>query len=202
MAHEEERRRIARDLHDGISQRLALLVADLEAAAIDAADAAAQRRCRHLARTAGDVAAHVNRISQQLYPAKLETLGLVAAIGAFCQELWNSDRLRVRFTHDDPPRSVPGDLALCVYRVVQEGLRNVIAHSGVRDADVHLSGRSHELLVRVADAGRGFVPEARGGTGLGLISIRERVAAIGGTLVVHTAPGLGTRIVVKLDAEP
>jgi signal transduction histidine kinase len=202
-AQEEERRRIARELHDDVSQRLALLAVQLEQVALDSpGDDAFRRRWRDLARTAGDIATDLHRISHRLHPAKLETLGLVAAIGGFCQELWCRQRLRVRFTHANVPHAIPGDVALCLYRIVQEGLQNVIKHSGVLEADVHLAGDGHELLLRIADAGGGFIPNAPSAGGVGLASMQERVNAIGGTLIVHAAPGLGTRIVVKVDAEP
>src|SRR6185503_6209655 len=111
------------------------------------------------------------------HPAKLETLGLVASIGGFCSELWRRQRLEVRFTHGNVPRAVPGDVALCLYRIVQEALHNVIKHSGVLEADVHLSGTGTELLLRIADAGAGFVPIAPRLTGVGLASMHERVAS-------------------------
>jgi signal transduction histidine kinase len=200
-AQERERRRIARELHDDISQRLALLAVELERLALSAPGDEAFRRCWHdLSHAAGDIATDLHRISHSLHPAKLETLGLVAALDGFCQELWCRQHLRVRFTHDNVPRALPGDVALCLYRIVQEALYNVIKHSGVLDADVHLSGAGHELLLRIADAGGGFAPVAAA-AGVGLVSMHERVEAIGGSLVVHAAPGRGTRIVVKVDLE-
>jgi signal transduction histidine kinase len=202
-AQEEERRRIARELHDDISQRLALLAMELERLGLDAPGNDAFRgRWRDLSRTAGDIAADLHRISHSLHPAKLETLGLVAAIAGFCQELWARQRLRVRFTHVSVPRALPGDVALCFYRIVQEALHNVVKHSGVLEADVHVSGDGHALRLRIADAGAGFDPAAPARGGVGLVSIRERVESIDGTLTVHAAPGRGTRIMVKVDLEP
>jgi signal transduction histidine kinase len=199
-AQEEERRRIARDLHDDISQRLALLAVELEQLAIDAnGNDVLRLRCHELSRTAGDIATDIHRISHSLHPAKLETLGLVSAITSFCHELRRHHSLMVRFTHVNVPRALPGDVALCLYRIVQEALYNVIKHSGVLEADVHLSGAGNELLLRIADAGQGFHPGAHGVAGVGLASMHERVTSLGGNLSVHAAPGRGTRIVVKLE---
>jgi signal transduction histidine kinase len=201
-AQEEERRRIARELHDDISQRLALLAIELEQLALDApGDEKFRRRWHGLSRAANDIATDLHRISHSLHPAKLETLGLVAAIGGFCHELWCLQHLRVRFTHENVPRAVPGDIALCLYRIVQEALHNVMRHSGVMEAEVHLTGDHHELFLRIADAGVGFVPSAPGIGGVGLASMRERVKSIDGTLVVHAAPGRGTRITVKVELQ-
>jgi signal transduction histidine kinase len=202
-AQEEERRRIARELHDDISQRLALLAVELEHLALDAPGGATFRyRARDLSRMAGDIAADLHRICHSLHPAKLDTLGLVAAVNSFCQELWSRQHLRVRFTHEKVPRAVPGDVALCLYRIVQESLHNVIKHSGVLEADVHLSGAGRDLLLRIADAGTGFDPAAAGNAGVGLTSMQERVKSIGGNLLVLATPGRGTRINVKVDWEP
>jgi signal transduction histidine kinase len=200
-AQEEERRRVARELHDDISQRLALLAVDLEQLALDVPGGETfRRRWRDLSRAAGDLATDLNRISHSLHPAKLDTLGLVAAVGGFCQEIWRRQGLRVRFTHERVQRAVPGDIALCLYRIVQEGLDNVTKHSGVTEAEVYLAGSDRALLLRIADAGAGFLPSAPV-TGVGLATMHERVKSIGGTLVVHTAPGRGTRIAVRVPLE-
>jgi signal transduction histidine kinase len=199
-AQEEERRRIARDLHDDISQRLALLAVELEQLAMDGCrDDACRQRCHELSRSAGDIATDIHRISHSLHPAKLETLGLVPAITSFCQELRRHHGLVVRFTHVDVPRAIPADIALCLYRIVQEALYNVIKHSGALDADVHLSGNGQELLLRIADAGHGFSLSTPGVAGVGLASMQERVTSLGGSLSVHAAPGRGTRIVARVE---
>ncbi len=198
-AQEEERRRITRELHDDICQRLSLLAMELDRLALGPHDERTPRRARDLARLAGEIAGDVHRIAYRLHPAKLETLGLVVAIGSLCQELWSQDGLRVQFTHSRVPRAVPGDVALCLYRIAQEALHNVIKHSGVREADVHLTGEGHDLLLRIADAGTGFAATDPAAIGIGLTSMQERVESLGGRLIVHAAPGRGTRIVAKID---
>jgi signal transduction histidine kinase len=123
-------------------------------------------------------------------------------LAGFCQELWSQQRLQVRVTHDAVPRAVPGDVAPCLYRVVQEALQNVIEHSGVMEAEVHLAGNGDSLLLRVSDPGSGFAPERRGDVGLGLLSMRERVLSLGGDIVVQSGPGRGTRIGARVGLQP
>jgi signal transduction histidine kinase len=199
-AQEDERQRIARELQEDISQRLALLSAEIVRVGLATpADTVVREQWQGLAKTAGDIATDIHRISRTLHPAKLETLGLVAAVGGICQELWHRHGFRVRFTHSAVPPALPSDVALCLYRVVQEALRNAMNHSGVPEADVHLSGEGARLLLRIADTGGGFGRGASTGVGLGLMTMDERVKSIGGRLIVDTASGRGTRIIVKVD---
>jgi signal transduction histidine kinase len=199
-AHEAERRRVARQLHDDVGQRLALLSMEFDQLARDTnGDEGLHRRWRDLSRAASGIATDLHRISQSLHPGKLETLGLVAALAGYCRDLWSAERLRVRFTHENVPGTVPADVALCFYRVVQEALENVVQHSGVMEAEVHLTGDGHTLFVRVADAGAGFAALAP--RGVGLMSMDERARSVGGRLLVDAAPGHGTRITVKVDLQ-
>ena len=204
-AQELERHRIARELHDDLSQRLALLAMELEqlSAHLAPSEAELSLRSKGLWQKTSEIAADLHRVSHQLHPTKLEALGLVPTINGFCQELWRQHHLQVRFAHQDVPRSIPRDVALCLYRIVQEALHNVIKHSGVLEAEVQLTGTpSHELQLRVADSGSGFAVGTCCTTGLGLISMRERVHSIDGTLVVQSEPGRGTRIGVTVRLQP
>jgi PAS domain S-box-containing protein len=202
-AQEEERRRIARELHDDVSQRLALLSVELERLGMHRAPPAdADQRWKALSRAAADIATDLHRISHRLHPSRLDALGLVAAIGGYCQELWSQQGLQVRFTHDAVPRAIPGDVALCFYRIVQESLQNVIKHSGGMQAEVHLTGSGNGLLLRITDPGGGFAPERQESVGLGLLTMRERVHSLGGEIVVQAAPGRGTRIGVRVALQP
>ena len=202
-AQEEERRRTARELHDDVSQRLALLSVEIEHLELHRRDAGdSGERWKALSRAAADIASDLHRISHRLHPSRLEALGLVAAISGFCQELWTQQALHVRFTHVAVPREVPGDVALCLYRIVQEALQNVIQHSGGMEAEVHLEGSGDGLLLRIADSGDGFSPDRRDGAGLGLFSMRERVNSLGGDIAVQAAPGRGTRIGVRIALQP
>ena len=199
-AHEGERRCIARLLQDDVGQRLALLAAEVELLALEAPDRESfAPRWRELSHAVSQIASDVRHIADMLHPSRLETLGLVAAIGALCREVWSSQRLRVRFTHDRVPPVVPADIALTLFRIVQDCLRNVVDHSGVMEADVYLAGCGHTLHLRIADSGVGFVPAEQGRSGVGLATMCERVKPVGGRLVIDSAPGRGTRIGVKVD---
>jgi signal transduction histidine kinase len=155
-------------------------------------------RLRALSDTAGEIASDVHRLSYQLHPAKLEVLGLVAAIDSHCREVLAQHQVSVEFDHSNVPSSIPPDVALSLFRIVQEGLHNVVKHSGSRKAAVRLTAAEGQLLLHIADPGRGFVPVAADRTGLGLVSMRERVNFLGGDIVIHSAPGAGTRIGVRV----
>jgi signal transduction histidine kinase len=152
-------------------------------------------------RAMADAAPIMVRVADS-HPSRLHALGLVAAIGGFCQELWSQQGLQVRFTHEAVPRAIPGDVALCLYRIVQESLQNVIKQSGGMQAEVHLAGSGDRLLLRITDPGGGFAPERRESVGLGLLSMRERVHSVGGDIVIQAAPGRGTRIGVRVGLQP
>jgi signal transduction histidine kinase len=204
-AQEQERHRIARELHDDLSQRLALLAMELEQLSMRPAHSAAElsSRSKALWQKTSEIAADLHRVSHQLHPTKLEALGLEPAINGFCQELWRQHHLQVRFAHRNVPRTIPRDVALCLYRIVQEALRNVIKHSGVLQADVELTATVHDQLqLLVADSGSGFAVDTCRWTGLGLISMRERVHSIDGEFVIHAVPGRGTRIGVTVRLQP
>src|SRR5262249_50081193 len=142
-----------------------------------------------------ELSSSVHDLSHQLHPSKLEQLGLVSTVKGLCKELKQHQGLEVTFTHRDVPEPIPEAAALCLYRIVQEALRNVIKHAGTRYAAVELSGSPDRVHLRVSDAGTGFDPSAnhRNG-GLGLVSMRERLNLVGGKLVIHSRPGGGTRI--------
>jgi signal transduction histidine kinase len=191
-------------VHDDLSQRAALLAIELERFAADSPPSGRQiaQRSTEFAHSAAELATDLHRLSHRLHPAKLEALGLVASIQGFCRELWTQHALQVHFDHHDVPARIPVDVSLCLYRIVQEGLLNVLKHSGTKKADVTLIGHDHELLLRIADPGQGFEQTQRGAVGLGLSSMRERVRSLSGDFVVHTAPGHGTRIGVKVRVDP
>jgi len=129
----------------------------------------------------------------------LEYLGLVAAVKSLCNELSNHQELRIRFKHFDVPSSIPKDVALCIYRVVQESLRNVIKHSGAREAQVVLSGGHREIHLCVSDEGAGFDPNSiKAKAGIGLIGMRERLLLVGGEVSIESKPLRGTRIVARV----
>ena len=138
-----------------------------------------------------------------LHPSKLEQLGLAAAIRSLCKELAGGHGMRIEFTPGEPPGRVSEDAALCLYRIVQEALRNVIKHSGARLAVVELSGAADSVALRIADDGAGFDPRlVEGKGGLGLVSMRERLRLVGGEIAINSRPGAGTRIDVQVPLGP
>jgi signal transduction histidine kinase len=201
-AQEEERRRIARDLHDDIGQRVALLGMEIEQAAA-AAGVEESRRIRLLGERLAEVATEIHRLSHTLHSAKLDALGLVAAVRAHCRDMVSAG-LEVRFSEEVWTADIPRDVALCLFRVVQESLNNVLKHSGSGRADVRLVQEGSALMARITDEGKGFdMANDSDGDGLGLVGMRERLGACGGALRVFSRVGVGTTIeaVVPLAKE-
>jgi PAS domain S-box-containing protein len=204
-AQEDERRRIARELHDDLQQRLALLAIELEGMALGRPLAGLDEdwptQARRLWGRTNEISSELHRISHRLLPLKLETLGLVSTVESYCREVAQLG-VRATFTHDGVPPRVPDDVALCVFRVIQEALRNVVKHSGSAEAHVSLSGSDGHLRLVVVDSGRGFDHAAAGvAGGLGLMSMRERLRLVGGELTLRSSPGHGTRIEVRIPAD-
>jgi signal transduction histidine kinase len=140
-AHEEERHRIAMELHDDLNQKVALLAVDLEllGQAPPESPQAFRRAVGKLAARIREISLEVHELSHELHPAKLEQLGLAATVRGFCREVSKKEGVRIKFLHRDVPRSIPMDKALCIYRIVQETLRNVVKHSGATQAESSLS---------------------------------------------------------------
>jgi signal transduction histidine kinase len=200
-AQEGERRRIARELHDDLNQSLALLAVELDVLGRKppALDAGLAGRLAEIAARVKDLSTAVHDLSHELHPSKLEHLGLVAAVGGLCRDVALSHELEVEFTHAADLGELPADVTLCLYRIVQETLRNVVKHSGSRRAAVDLSGTADAVRLRVADDGVGFAPGAVvAAGGLGLVSMRERLYMVGGLLTIDSRPGGGTRIEVRV----
>jgi PAS domain S-box-containing protein len=201
-SQEDERQRIARDLHDDLSQKLALLNIGIEQLA-GQVNAPGQRAALHdLSIQAGEIAARVHNLSRELHPARLQTLGLVAAVESLCRETSQNRRISVRFVHGPLPHDIDPNVSLCLYRIAQEALHNVAQHSGAKEAEVRLTSEGDRLTLHVADPGVGFDPDALARSGLGLVSMRERVAFLKGQLVIHSAPGRGTRIGARVPLAP
>jgi signal transduction histidine kinase len=134
-----------------------------------------------------------------LHPAKLEQLGLVAAVRGFCKEFAAAHEMAIEFTDRSVPRAVPEDTALCLYRIAQEGLHNVVKHSGGTAARVELTMEGSELRLAIADDGVGFDPERMCANGsLGLVSMGERVRFVHGLLSVKSHAGKGTTVEVRV----
>jgi two-component system sensor histidine kinase UhpB len=201
QAQETERRRIARELHDDLNQRLALLAVELDLLGQKSPESSTQLkgRMKQLSDQVKQLSSAVHGLSHQLHPAKLEQLGLVAAVRALCTELAHSHGLPIAFAHHAVPEAICAETALCLYRIVQEALRNVIKHSDARHAAVELRGSADAICLRVADDGVGFDPRLVGGKGeLGLVSMRERLRLVNGEIAIALQPAGGTQINVRV----
>jgi signal transduction histidine kinase len=200
-AQETERKRLARELHDDLSQNLAFLAVELDifGQKPPVASNDVSKRMQELSTQVRNMSSSVHRLSHELHPAKLEQLGLMAAVRGFCRDFSSAHNVAIEFVPHDVPRSVPDDIALCLYRVVQEGLQNVVKHSGATSAKVELSCGDSELCLVVSDRGRGFDSSVKTHEGsLGLISMRERVRLVRGRISVQSRKGEGTRIMVQI----
>jgi signal transduction histidine kinase len=196
-AQESERRRIARELHDDFGQTLALLSVELDLLRQKSPQTSAQvgPRIDTMSERVKQLSSSIHDLSHQLHPMKLEQLGLVAAMRGLCKELSQSHSLNIEFVHNELPQSRPDEIALCLYRIAQEGLQNVIRHSQARRAAVELRVLDDSICLRIRDDGVGFDPSsAAEREGLGLASMRERVRLVGGHITIEAQPLRGTRI--------
>ena len=196
-AQEQERSRLAAEIHDDFSQRLAVLSLGLETAAegISESTPETNRQMQELMESASEIGADLHTLSHRLHSSTLERLGLAAGVGSFCKE-YNAQRgIQVAFSHDNLPRFVPPEIALCLFRIVQEGLRNVQKHSGAAHADVKLEMIGDKVHLSISDDGKGFdAKDASDRQGLGLWSMRERVRMVEGRLEIQSDKQKGTRI--------
>jgi len=197
-AHEQERTRIGRDLHDDVVQRLALLAIELEGVQHDSAPELS-RRIDDLRKQATQITNDVQLLSHELHSSKLEYLGIVGAIKSFCKEHGERQKLEIDFKSHDLPAALPTDLSLSLFRVLQEALRNATKHSRVKNFEVRLWGSSDEIHLTVKDSGTGFDREAAmKSTGLGLTSMQERLRLVGGALSIESQPRRGTTIYARV----
>jgi signal transduction histidine kinase len=203
-AQEQERTRIARELHDDISQRLALLTIELERLLEASPDLPFETRSRmgELRDRSAELASDVQSLSHELHSSKLEYLGMAPAMRSLCHELSRQQRVEIVFSHDDIPSTVPKDIALCLFRVLQEALQNAVKHSGVRRFDVELRYASDAINLSVRDSGSGFDrDDALKTRGLGLISMMERMKLVGGRISIDSQPQRGTTIRASVPLE-
>lgn len=198
-AQEEERSRIARELHDDISQQAAVLTIDLERAIGSARRRSGEARklVRGALAHAKNLSKSVHDLSYKLHPEHLRVVGLVGALAQLQRELSRPGLVITVSAENVAPR-LPDEVALCLFRVAQEGIHNAIKHSGARRISVQLSGDHDGLLLTVTDDGGGFDVGAASGKGLGLIGMKERVEAVGGSLDVVSRRGAGTRLDVAV----
>jgi len=203
-AQDEERARIARELHDDVSQRMALLEMSTDRFRQHAIGLSpdASRELLQIAEATAQISSDIRHLSHRLHPSTLAILGLAAAVKGLCREFSEQFGLKVRFVHHDVPDGLSIEVSTCIFRIAQESLRNVVKHGGTAEATVELSGGGGRVELSVLDTGAGFDPDiARREPGLGLISMRERLRSIGGTLQVESTPSVGTRIRVSTPVD-
>ena len=200
VSQEEERQRIARELHDDLSQKIAVLNIDVDRLTHQLATTEHRQWLRKISTQVGEIASHLHDLSYELHPARLQTLGLVESLRVMCSEVSEQRQLTVSFAAQDSdlPLVIDPAVSLCLYRIAQEALHNVARHSRAGRASVRLLWEGGDLYLQIADSGVGFESHSNGHTGLGLVSMRERVAVLNGKLTIHTAPGRGTRIVARV----
>lgn len=204
-AQERERSRLASEIHDDFSQRLALIALELENAeeAIGRSPDEAAQQVRNILNSASELGADLHTLSHRLHSSTLERLGLVPGVTALCREFAAQQGIEIDFLSDNVPSSVHSDVALCSFRMVQEGLRNLKKHSGASKGQVRLRKAGDKLLVSVYDEGIGFDARDLGKKeGLGIRSMEERTYLLGGRFEIHSKPGKGTRIEASLPLQP
>jgi len=196
-AQEEERRRIARELHDDVCQQLAFIAIGLQELKSNPAERL--KEIEKLSEETTRLATDVQTLSHQLHSSKLDYLGLVPAIRGLCREISEHQQAEIHFTERNVPKSVPPDVALALFRITQESLHNALKYSGVRDFTVRMKGTRTQIELIISDNGAGFdMTQAERGCGLGLISMRERILAVKGTLSIESQPMHGTKVSVHV----
>lgn len=199
-SQEQERKRIGRELHDDINQRLALLSVELETLQ-QQGSSELQSRVPELRKEIRQISEDVQAISHDLHSSKLEILGVVGAMKSWCKEVSDRHEIDVAFRNDFPG-SLPFDLGIPLFRVLQQAVDNAIKHSGEKRIEVQLREDLGEIQLIVRDAGKGFdLESATRGKGLGLTSMRERVRLVNGTIAIDSKPRGGTKIDVRIPLE-
>jgi signal transduction histidine kinase/ABC-type uncharacterized transport system substrate-binding protein len=204
-AQERERSRLASEIHDDFSQRLAIIALELENAeeAIGTSPDEAVRRVHNILNSASELGADLHTLSHRLHSSTLERLGLVPGTTALCKEFAIQQGIEIDFLSEGVPRAVHPDVALCLFRIVQESLRNLKKHSGASKGHVRLRGAGNKLLISVYDEGVGFdVGDLGKREGLGIRSMVERAHLLGGRFEIHSKPGEGTRIEASVPLQP
>jgi PAS domain S-box-containing protein len=203
-AQEEERTWIARELHDDINQRLALLAINLEGVKQNQPSSNDEMRSRidEAQKQVQQIAYDIQALTYRLHPSKLEYLGLEAASAGFCRELSQLKDVVIDFHSESVPKDLPKEVSLCLFRVLQEALQNAVKHSGARHFQVSLGEGTNEVVLTVRDSGVGFDPEQTIKRGLGLTSMRERLKLVNGNLFINSQPKRGTTIQARVPQHP
>ena len=200
-AEERERAWIARELHDDFNQRMALVSVNLECLqlALSDSEAVARRQVEQARQQMSDLATDIQALAHHLHSSKLEYLGIATAARGLCRELSEKHALNIDVQCDAVPKDLPRHLAVTLFRVLQEALQNVLKHSGSAQVDVALTGTPDGIELSVHDSGIGFDPKlAMKGTGLGLVSMQERVKLVRGEFGISSQANRGTTIQARV----
>jgi PAS domain S-box-containing protein len=196
-AQEEERSRIARELHDDINQRLALLAIELQqlGRALPVSRDQIMNSIQNLFKQTQEISGDIQHLSHQLHSSKLQHLGLAAAMRGLCREFSKQHKIEVDCAVQDLPRPLSADAALCLFRVAQEALHNIAKHSGARKVRVELGAEADQVRLKVSDDGVGFdLHGEKSHSGLGLVSMSERMRLVSGELATWSRPAFGTQV--------
>jgi PAS domain S-box-containing protein len=200
-AQEQERARIARELHDDIIQRLVILAIEIERIGKGCSETPSQvpDRAHELSERTKEILSDIQALSHELHSSKLEYLGIVGGMRSWCNEFAERREMEIEFKSSGLLSVLTPEISLCLLRVLQEALHNAARHSGVKRIDVQLQEESGEIHLVVSDSGKGFdVASAMQGRGLGVTSMQERVRLVGGTIVIDSKPTAGTTIHVRV----
>jgi len=194
-AQEDERRRLAREMHDDVTQRLAVLAIDAGVMQGTGDPTSKREALETIRERLVGLSEDVHALSYRLHPSVIEDLGLVAALKVECNRVARQEPIVVEFESDGIPKKVPMNAATCLFRIAQEALRNVIRHARAAEVRVTLRPRDGGLELAIRDDGQGFTDPEGDRTSLGLVSMRERVRLVGGALDLTSQPGVGTAVV-------
>jgi PAS domain S-box-containing protein len=195
-AQEAERTHIARELHDDINQRVAVLAMNLHMLrqGLSPSEIDTGVRLDDAYEQVRNLASDIQALSHRLHTSRLEYVGLQGAVTGFCRELSERQKLKIALRVENLPATLPPETSLCLFRVLQEAVHNALKYSGTGECDVSLTGTATEIQLMVRDSGAGFDPDSLKGQGLGLISMRERLRLVKGQLSIESRPQQGTTI--------
>jgi signal transduction histidine kinase len=200
-AQEEERARIARELHDDFSQSLALQSNDLEQLQkrLPELEVGERARLLKMLKRSKAMCADIRSLSHELHSSKLEFVGLAPAVSGLCEEIGEQYKIEVNFAEPGIPLNIPKDVALCLFRVTQEALGNVVKHSQAKKAHVELGTNENGVSLRVTDEGKGFDPDGvHPAAGIGLVGMSERLRLVGGRLLIRSKLMRGTELLAEV----
>ena len=203
-AQEEERIRIAGELHDGVLQKITSLALELATATIELpSDSEPKAEVRQVEKKLIEVGAEIRQLSHELHPAVLQEAGLPAALSSYCEEFGRLRGIPIAYQADESVEELSPGAALCIYRIAQEALGNVAKHAQAKQVQVRLTRSDNRVCLVVSDDGVGFNPDGSGKSGgLGLINMRERVRQLDGTFEFDSEPGHGTTVKAEVPFRP